>query len=376
MRIVLATPLYAPDWEWGGVVTWAAQLFPALARQGHQVTVVTTRLGIDRLPEEEIQGVRVVRVSGELLGKSGRIRSRGYKAACREHFSHADIVHVAGVWQPTGHVASLVAKEMKVPYGISPHGALGAYAWTRSSLLKRGHYHLREKRHFSHAAWIHVTSPLEEEELKQLGWTNNVRVVPNPLDIDFWLPNSDEGHAWRSRLGLGGEEFVFLSCGRLHHKKGLELLPEALAQVEGDWKWVVIGNDRNGVRAGLHRRLQALGLGERVVWLDAAPPDDVRSAYAGSDCLLMPSLHENFGNVAVEAAACGCRALVSNTVGAAPWLDEPALARQEGIWSGEIRRVIKNGRDGEEVRRLRSASVRNLLRSSKVAEMFEVAMTK
>jgi len=32
MKIVLATPLYAPDWEWGGVVTWAAQLFPALAR--------------------------------------------------------------------------------------------------------------------------------------------------------------------------------------------------------------------------------------------------------------------------------------------------------------------------------------------------------
>lgn len=376
MKIVLATPLYAPDWEWGGVVTWAAQLFPALARRGHRVTVVTTRVAGDRLPEEEIQGVQVVRVAGEILGRSGRIGARGYEAACRKHFSHADIVHIAGVWQPTGNVAARVARDMKVPYGISPHGALGAYAWTRNRLLKRGYYQLREKGHLSRAAWIHATAPMEAEELKQLGWTNNVRVVPNPLDTDLWARNPDEGHAWRSRLGIGEEEFVLLSCGRLHDKKGLELLPEALAQVEGNWKWVVIGDDRNGVRAGLRARLRALGLEERAVWLDAVPPQDVRSAYAGSDCLLMPSLHENFGNVAVEAAACGCRALVSDTVGAAPWLDEAALPRNAGIWSAEIRRVIKDGRDGEEARHLRSESVRNLLGSSKVAEMFEEAMTR
>lgn len=376
MKIVLATPLYAPDWEWGGVVTWAAQLFPALAQRGHRVTVVTTRMGGDRLPEEEMQGVRVVRVAGEILGSSGRIGAREYEAACREHFSDADIIHIAGVWQPTGNVAARVARDLKVPYGISPHGALGAYAWTRNRLLKLGYYHLREKGHLSRAAWIHATAPMEEEELKQLGWTSNVRVVPNPLDTDLWVRNPGEGHAWRNRLGIGEEEFILLSCGRLHHKKGLELLPEALAQVEGNWKWVVIGDDRNGVRAGLQARLRALGLDGRTVWLEAAPPRDVRAAYAGSDCLLMPSLHENFGNVAVEAAACGCRALVSDTVGAAPWLDEASLPRSTGIWSAEIRRVIKDGRDGEEARRPRSESVRNLLGSSKVAEMFEGAMTR
>lgn len=376
MRIVLATPLYAPDWEWGGVVTWATQLFSALAQRGHRVTVVTTRVGGDRLSEEEIQGVQVVRVAGEILGRSGRIGSRGYEAACRDHFSRADVVHIAGVWQPTGNLAARVARDMKVPYGISPHGALGAYAWTRNRLLKLGYYFLREKGHLSHAAWIHATAPMEEEELKRLGWTKNVRVIPNPLDTDLWVRNPDEGHAWRGRLGLGEEEFVLLSCGRLHNKKGLELLPEAVAEVEGKWKWVVIGDDRNGVRAGLQARLRAAGLEERTVWLDAVPPQDVRAAYAGSDCLLMPSLHENFGNVAVEAAACGCRALVSDRVGAAPWLDEADLPREAGIWSREIRRLIRNGRDGEGMRQQRSDKVRNLLGSDKIAEMFEAAMTQ
>ncbi len=376
MRVVLATPLYAPDWEWGGVVTWAVQLFSALARRGHRVTVVTTRPGGDRLPEEELQGVRVIRVAGEILGKSGRIGSRGYEAACREHFARADIVHIAGVWQPTGNVATRVAREVKVPYGLSPHGALGAYAWTRNRLLKMGYYALREKGHLSHAAWIHATAPMEEEELKHLGWVKNVRVIPNPLDTDLWLQIPDEGHAWRSRLGLGETEFVLLSCGRLHHKKGLELLPEAISKVEGNWKWVVIGDDRDGVRSGLQARLRTLGLEERAVWLDAVPPLDVRAAYAGSDCLLMPSLHENFGNVAVEAAACGCRALVSDAVGAAPWLDEPGLPRKAGIWSREIRRLVQDGRDAEGLRLRRSERTRNLLGSDKVAELFEATMTQ
>ncbi|MFA7342810.1 MAG: glycosyltransferase [Terrimicrobiaceae bacterium] len=374
MRVVLATPLYAPDWEWGGVVTWAAQLFPALARRRHQVTVVTTRVGADRLPEEEMQGVLVVRTEGEILGSSGRVRSPGYEAACREHFSRADIVHIAGVWQPAGNVAARVARDMKVPYGISPHGALGPYAWTRNRLMKWGYYHFREKGHLSRAAWIHATAPLEEEEMKLLGWRKNVRVVPNPLDTDFWVWNPEEGNAWRRRLGVGEDEFVLLSCGRLHHKKGLELLPEVLARVEGKWKWILIGDDRNGVRGELQARLRAFRLEGRAVWLDSSPPGEVRAAYAGSDCLLMPSLHENFGNVAVEAAACGCRALVSDQVGAAAWMEGVALPREIGLWRREIRRFVGAGREDPAARRSRSDVVSGLLGSAKVAQAFELAM--
>lgn len=377
MKIVLATPLYAPDWEWGGVVTWAAQLFPALARRGHEVTVVTTcvRGGHDT-KEEEKEGVRVVRVPGQVLGSNGRIASPGYEAACRENFAHADIVHIAGVWQPPGHAAALAARAVKVPYGISPHGALGAYAWTRNRLLKTGYYHLREKGHLARAAWIHATASLEEDELRNLGWSQNVRIVPNPLDADFWMRIPGEGSAWRSRLGVREEEFVLLSCGRLHHKKGLELLPGVLAQVPGPWKWVVIGDDRNGVRAELQADLRTRGLGERVVWLDAASPPDVRAAYAGSDCLLMPSLHENFGNVAVEASACGCRALASNKSGVAEWLEDSGLPRDSSVWIREISRIIGAGRDGEEVRDERSVRTRASLGSDKVAGMFEAAMAQ
>lgn len=376
MKIVLATPFYAPDWQWGGVVTWAAQLFPALARRGHQVTVVTTQINRSLAPEEEIEGVQVIRVPGEVLGSSGRVRSDAYKKACQTYFAKADVVHLAGIWQPTGHTAARMARSMGIRFGVSPHGALGPYAWTSNRILKMAWYCLRERGHLAHAAWIHATSPMEQKELHRLGWARHVHVVPNPLDVELWGLNPEDGKSWRNKLGASDQEFVLLSCGRIHHKKGLDILPRALAEAGENWKWVVIGDDRTGMRAVLQSHLKKSGLEEKVTWLDAVRPSDVRAAYAGSDCLLMPSLHENFGNVAVEAAACGCRALVSDKVGASAWLEDPALPRETAAWSRGIRGVMAAGRDSLEIRHERSCRMRELLAADRVAEMFEKAMLK
>jgi glycosyltransferase involved in cell wall biosynthesis len=130
------------------------------------------------------------------------------------------------------------------------------------------------------------------------------------------------------------------------------------------------------VREELQAGLRVRGLEHRVVWLDAASPPDVRAAYSGSDCLLMPSHHENFGNVAVEASACGCRALVSEKTGAAEWLEDCALPRETAVWAREISRLIGAGRDCDEVRYQRSTRTRNSLESEKVAGMFEAVMAE
>ena len=375
MKIVLATPLYAPYWEWGGVVTWASQLFPGMVRRGHQVTVVTTWLaGGSSLEEEMMDGVCVVRVKGRVLGGSGRICSEDYESACRKHFSQADYVHIAGVWQPTGTVAARVAKETGVPYGISPHGALGGYAWTRNRLLKKVYYHLREKPHLASASWIHATAPLEQEELRSLGWKQNVEVAPNPLDTALWMTNLEEGASWRKQMGFEPEDFVFLSCGRLHHKKGLELLPEALSGVDGPWKWVVMGDDRTGVREELQAKLRKLKLYHRVIWIESVSPFEVRAAYGGSDCLLMPSLHENFGNVAVEAEACGCPAMVSDKVGSVAWLESGGIPRNTVAWKRKIQSLVEAGREAWEVRLQRSHRMRSILGADEVAQQFETAL--
>lgn len=63
--------------------------------------------------------------------------------------------------------------------------------------------------------------------------------------------------------------------------------------------------------------MRRFGLEDRCHWLDHLPADQLSGPYNAADCLLLPSRHENFGNVVVEALACDCGVLISDCVGVA-----------------------------------------------------------
>lgn len=71
-----------------------------------------------------------------------------------------------------------------------------------------------------------------------------------------------------------------------------------------------------GAREGqpeLERQTEQLGLGEQVRFLGYCPREDLPALYRGAGCLLFPSLFEGFGMPVLEAMACGCPVVCSNT---------------------------------------------------------------
>ena len=86
-------------------------------------------------------------------------------------------------------------------------------------------------------------------------------------------------------------------------------------------------------RARTLRAVSELGLEDDVVFLGHVANEELRSLYAGSQCLVLPSLHEGFGLTPLEAMACGCPAVVSNTTsmpevaGGAALLVDPRSSR-------------------------------------------------
>jgi glycosyltransferase involved in cell wall biosynthesis len=83
---------------------------------------------------------------------------------------------------------------------------------------------------------------------------------------------------------------------------------------------------------------QRLGLSERVSWL--GPRRDVEHLYSAADVVALPALYEPFGNVHLEALACGVPVLASArsggsevvTSGRNGWITEPAAANiAEGL---------------------------------------------
>jgi glycosyltransferase involved in cell wall biosynthesis len=247
------------------------------------------------------------------------LKSPALEAAVAKRVAEFDVVHVTGVWQPTSRAACRAARRAGRPYVCSPRGALGCYSFTQKPWKKLPYYWIWEKANLNGAAALHYTSALELRECGRLRLRPPGFLVPNSVDLGAWRRDEAGGRGWRRTHGIGDDEFVLLYAGRVHHKKGLELLGEVGAALpeHGSWRLVLLGSDEDGTGTRLRRNLAAAGRGERALLLPGVGTHELAAAYSGADVLVFPSRNENFGNVAVEALACGCRVLVSDQVGAA-----------------------------------------------------------
>lgn len=105
-----------------------------------------------------------------------------------------------------------------------------------------------------------------------------------------------------------GRGFVFGFVGRLVEEKGVDLLLQALAGLEGVWRAYVLGS--GPAREALLDQARQLGIADRVSFDDWIPSTQMPSYYNQLDALVVPSRSrpnwkEQFGRVLVEAMACG-----------------------------------------------------------------------
>ena len=150
-------------------------LCAALAELGHDVNVYTTNVdgpGVSAVPvgiPVDLDGVQVTYFE---TGIGRRLyRSPAMAKALRENVSGFDVIHLHSVFLWPTAVAAAIARRARVPYVLAPRGMLVADLIQRkSSLLKRAWIELFERRNLAGAAAIHVTSDVEAEEIRALGF--------------------------------------------------------------------------------------------------------------------------------------------------------------------------------------------------------------
>ena len=322
MRILHAMPVYAPAWQFGGPVLSVSRLCEGLAQQGVDVQVITTNAGLPELPSEQLGrpllrgGVQVTYFPADRA--IGPIRSRSMEAALPNVMTQADLVHLSAIWQPLGIPIQKAALAHDVPTLHSLRGALGPYSFQRGWWKKIPYYLLRERPQLQQAAGLHVTSQQERKELRYLGLKAPRYLLPNPMDMSQLQPDGRQRQQWRQQLGIQEKERVLLICGRQHHKKGLDLLPGVLeACKQYQWRLLLVGGDDDGSGKALEKAMRQSGLGQRLLTLPTLPASELGGIYNAADLLLLPSRHENFGNVVIEALACGCAVAISDRTGVA-----------------------------------------------------------
>jgi glycosyltransferase involved in cell wall biosynthesis len=182
-------------------------------------------------------------------------------------------------------------------------------------VLKWLWFYLCEKRTLANASAIHATSKLEADEALRfrLRWPR-FAVIANgvtmeALDLAAATPeNCDDV--------IGPGRYV-LFVGRINWKKGLDRLVKSMALVSPDVRLVIAGNDEGGYRADVEAVARECGVVDRVVFTGPVDGRAKAALFRNASVLALPSYSENFGNVVLEAMACGCPVVVTPEVGLA-----------------------------------------------------------
>ena len=152
-----------------------------------------------------------------------------------------------------------------------------------------------------------IAFPLSENAgkiLKQRGYLGTQIPFPNGVDISLFQ-KQDASQLKRS-LGLT-DCFVIGYVGRLLQMKGVDTLIEAFAKIEAPSKLLLLGSGEDKLK---FQELAAQhNVTDKIVWIDAVPPEEVPNYINCMDTLVLPSRTtpdwvEFFGRVLIEGMAC------------------------------------------------------------------------
>ncbi len=279
----------------GGMVPSILGMTGALARRAGPIAIVTpteSRLDGTALPPD-------VRLIGPEVDLDAAVRA-------------AEVVHFHGLWQRQTRVGARAARLANVPYLVAAHGMAEPWALRHKALKKRVYTALVEGKNLRRASCLHALSRPEVGHLRAIAPRTPVALIPNGVDLlpfDDLPPRSDLEAEFPELAG----KFVLLFFGRLHAKKGLDLLAAALADVARDHPEahvLLAGNDDGALKPFLDRA-GAGGVASRITRVGHVSGDRARRVWAAADAFVLPSYSEGFSMAILEALACRLPALIT-----------------------------------------------------------------
>jgi glycosyltransferase involved in cell wall biosynthesis len=321
----------------GGMVPSILGMTGALGRTGAEVTIVTPTSS--RLDSARVEDG--VRLKGPETDLEAAVRS-------------AEVVHMHGLWQGHTRRGGKAAREARVPYVMAAHGMAEPWALKHKRLKKSLYLALVESKNLRRAACLHALSRPEIGHLRELAPWTPVCFVPNGVDLAAFDDLPARSVLERDHPELVGK-FVLLFFGRVHVKKGLDLLAEALCRLAPEFPdlHVLVAGKDDGAYSPFADRVGQLGLGGRVTYVGHVGGERARQVWAAADAFILPSYSEGFSMAILEALACSLPCLVTTAC------HFPELAEAGGGIVVEPRRdEVANGlrdlleRSPEERRRL------------------------
>ena len=356
--------------EWGGTETTILETSRALRAGGDDVGIFTS-LALSDTRAETIRGVPVRRfpysypfwglddaARRDMDKKGGNLLSLSLLwALLRE--PGVDLLH-AHSGKRLGAAVRTAAKLRGIPYVITLHGGhfvvppgemsqmlapiQRTVEWGRLFGMAMG-----SRRVLEDADAVLCVGDDERAAARERLPGQRVELMPNGVDCEAFA--GGDADAFRRAYAIPPERRIILCVSRIDYQKSQITLVEALAELlpnQPDLHLVLLGPVTvAGYRDKLDARIAELGVGERVTLIPGLRSDDplLPGAFHAAEVFALPSLHEPFGIVILEAWAAGLPVVASH-VGGIPSFTEDgvdvlhAQPGDAGDLAAQLRRVL------------------------------------
>ncbi|MGB7957910.1 MAG: glycosyltransferase [Minisyncoccia bacterium] len=160
--------------------------------------------------------------------------------------------------------------------------------------------------YYNHANIVTSPSRALSSELHGHGLTRPLQVMPNPVNVDFFVPaaNGAKKLQLKRRFGAGKRSLVYM--GRISYEKDIDQALRAFAQASRklpDLTFMIVGDGPE--RKKLEALAKELGVAGKVIFTGMLHREDLRAALQANDAFVTASRSENMPVSVIEAMACG-----------------------------------------------------------------------
>jgi glycosyltransferase involved in cell wall biosynthesis len=310
MKIVIVAHYFLP--HVGGIEYVVYNQAKELARRGHEVVVISSRVGEE--PKEELMDgfkVRRLRVWNIFEKKWGIPYPVFWPTALgriKNEIKSADLIYAHDSFYLSTFWVQFLRKRYNKPFVLMQH-------IKKVNDRRRIVNITQDAVHFVYSKKTLKTSPrvivCNKDVMKWINRKNNVIFMKNCVDINLFKPlnKNSERNKIRKKYKLPIDKPVIIFVGRLFEKKGFQKLFEAR---DKDYFILFVGN---GLVPDYMKKDQ------NTKFIDFKPQKELSKLYASSDMFCLPSTNEGFPLTILEAMACGLPIITTDHAGYDDYLD-------------------------------------------------------
>jgi glycosyltransferase involved in cell wall biosynthesis len=326
---------YPPYYTSGGASRAAQHISEELADRGHSIQVFTTTLSEpgnepSELRDTDRKNLQVSRANliSNGLGYTKKIPvSTQFRNDLRDNIGDLDLVHLHEFRTIHAYFVGKIAEDNEIPVVFQPHGSLPRL---NKLVLKKVFDTVFSGQILQSSDTVVFSSDSEIDAAPET-FRNQIHdsaKVPNGIDLAKYYPSEERPKVFEEH-DINKSDDVVLFLSRVAEGKGLKLLIKAVNELSRDFPdltLVIAGPDEGALEPAM-AAARRLKIEDAVTYVGPIYGKEKIRLFSSASAFVLPSddFPESFGNVVLEALACGTLTVATNVCGVTEWLSNEYL---------------------------------------------------